>query len=294
MITMKGKYNTANIMIDVIDDATKEQIQGFLNHPAFGNTYIAIMPDCHAGAGAVVGFTMKMNDYIIPNVIGVDIGCGMLSANFGEVDINLQELDDFIKKNIPSGFAINQNYKHVIFEQVEEVRKTCNRIDIDSEKALKAIGSLGGGNHFIELAEGKTGDKYFIVHSGSRNLGKQCADYYQKLAIKKLSTPDLTPIIDCMKQIGLHSQISYVLHVLKGSRKKLNPDLAYLTGEDMQAYLHDMKICQAYAMTNRWRIFDNVQKGMGWNYTKSWTTMHNYIDEDNIVRKGAVSAKKGE
>lgn len=269
MITMKGKYNTANIMIDVIDDATKKQIQGFLNHPAFGNTYIAIMPDCHAGAGAVVGFTMKLNNYIIPNVIGVDIGCGMLAANFGTVNVNLQGLDDFIKKNIPSGFAINQNYKHVLFKQIEEVRETCDRIDIDSEKALKAIGSLGGGNHFIEMGIDSQNNTWAVIHSGSRNFGLRVANYYQAKA-----------------------KINLEKYFIMDQYKDL--EFLLIESEEGKMYLKDLRVAQRFASENRKEMMSRISSFIGKEPVDIIESVHNFIGDDDIIRKGATPARDGE
>jgi RNA-splicing ligase RtcB len=269
MITMKGKYNFANIMIDQIDDSTRDQIQEFLNHPAFGNTYIAIMPDCHAGAGAVIGFTMKMNNYIIPNVVGVDIGCGMLAANFGNVDIDPQKIDNFIKKNIPSGFGINSEYKHVRLDQIEEITESCYRIETDSEKALKAIGSLGGGNHFIEIGVDSKNNTWVTIHSGSRNFGLKVANYYQKKAKNILEK-----------------------YFIKDQYKNLEFLLA--DSKDGEMYLKDLRVAQKFASSNRFEIMSRIKNFIEVAPNNIVESVHNFIGEDNIIRKGATPARLGE
>jgi len=272
MITMKGKYNTANIMIDSIDDSTKEQIQGFLNHPAFGNTYIAIMPDVHAGAGAVVGFTMKMNDYIIPNVIGVDIGCSVLSYKFKNNNISLEKLDEFIKSEIPSGFNINPNYKHISKDYGLYALATtvCDTIKIDAEKALRAIGSLGGGNHFIEAGVDSESNLWITVHSGSRNFGLKVAQYYQKLAKKNLEK-----------------------YFIRDQYKNL--EFLLTDSDDGRSYLFSLGVAQEFANQNRKEIMKRIIKFMDSEPIEIIESVHNYISgHDNIIRKGAVSARKGE
>jgi len=268
---MKGKYNFAHIMIDVIDETTKEQIQGFLNHPAFVNTYIAIMPDCHAGKGAVVGFTMKMNDYIIPNIVGVDIGCGMLSRKFAIDNIDLPKFDEFIKKNIPSGFSINNNIAEstgLYFK--DEVQEVCKNISLeDYKKALRAIGSLGGGNHFIEIGKDSENNYWVTIHSGSRNFGLKVANYYQSIAKANLK--------------------KYFI----GNEYK---DLEFLlTNEkDGQDYIRDLKVAQKFASLNRWEMMDRITKYLGYSSLQEIESVHNFIGDDNIIRKGATPARENE
>ena len=271
MFVMKGKYNFAHIMIDVIDETTKEQIQGFLNHPAFVNTYIAIMPDCHAGKGAVVGFTMKMNDYIIPNIVGVDIGCGMLSRKFAIDNIDLPKFDEFIKKNIPSGFSINNNIAEstgLYFK--DEVQEVCKNISLeDYKKALRAIGSLGGGNHFIEIGKDSENNYWVTIHSGSRNFGLKVANYYQSIAKANLK--------------------KYFI----GNEYK---DLEFLlTNEkDGQDYIRDLKVAQKFASLNRWEMMDRITKYLGYSSLQEIESVHNFIGDDNIIRKGATPARENE
>jgi tRNA-splicing ligase RtcB len=273
MFVMKGKYNFAHIMIDEIDNTTKEQIQTFLNHPAFANTHIAIMPDCHAGKGAVVGFTMKMNDYIIPNIVGVDCGCGMLSRKVEIKNINLSEFDLFIKENIPSGFSINNNISESIDACTEigwQIKQVCENIGLeDYKKAMRAIGSLGGGNHFIEVGKDSENNYWITVHSGSRNFGLKVANYYQSIAKNNLNK-----------------------YFIRNEYKDLE---FLLTNEkDGQDYIRDLKVAQKFASLNRWEIMNRITE-----YLKCWVlqdieSVHNFIGDDNIIRKGATPARKDE
>ena len=270
MLTMKGRYNTANIMIDSIDDTTKQQIQGFLNHPAFADTYIAIMPDCHAGKGAVIGFTMKENAHVIPNIIGVDIGCGMLMAKFPIDHIDLVALDAFIKTNIPSGFSIHAQARPVSEAFLtKEVAWVCDRISLDFDKTMRAIGSLGGGNHFIEAGFDSQRNLTVTIHSGSRNFGKCVADYYQKEA-----------------KSGLEK---YFL-------KDAYPDLEFMPMDSPQGqdYLFSMRVAQRFASTNRKEMLLILSHFLKAVPSVIYESVHNFIGDDHIIRKGATSAHEGE
>lgn len=239
MQTLRGKYNIANVMIDEIEENTKTQILTFLDHPAFKNTYIAIMPDCHAGNGVVIGFTMKMNDYIIPNIIGVDIGCGMLTAIFDKISPDLADLDNYIKDHIPAGFAINSDCQHVNPLQVEEVTKVCNKIGIDSHKALKAIGSLGGGNHFIEAGYNQNGNFCLTIHSGSRNFGKCVAEFYQRKAKE---------ILD--------------IYLIDNKFKHL--EYLPVATKEAQEYLEGLAVAQRFAASNRREMLNRIIRHLGY------------------------------
>jgi RNA-splicing ligase RtcB len=271
---MQGRYNKANIMIDEIDEVTRNQIQTFLNHPAFGNTYIAIMPDCHAGKGAVIGFTMKLNDYVIPNIIGVDIGCGMLTAKYpipGRID--LKALDTFIHKYVPSGFSINNNiaYTNSIDKELsEQVDQICSEIGIETKKSLRAIGSLGGGNHFIEAGYDAENNLVITIHSGSRNFGKRIADFYQKKAKDTLEKYFITD--------------------------PMYKDLEFLCieSDDAMNYLVSLGVAQDFASANRKEIMYRISQHLNMCPTEIIESIHNFIDSDQIIRKGATPAKKGQ
>ena len=265
MFTMRGKYNSANIMVDFVDAATQAQIQSFLNHPAFANTYIAIMPDCHAGKGAVVGFTMKLNDYVIPFVIGVDIGCGMLMAKFPVHDVDLSGLDAAIKSTIPSGFHINDKAARPVIG-VDDV---CARLGLDFDKAMRAVGSLGGGNHFIEAGWDSYHNLTVTIHSGSRNFGLRVAEFYQNKAKANLK------------------------RYFAGDAYR---DLEFLPmdSQDAQDYLHDLEIAQDFAAENRFEMMTHVAQFLGDGPHDIIESVHNFIGDDRIIRKGATPAREGE
>ena len=283
MLTYRGKYNSANVMIDEIDETTISQIYSFLNHPAFAHTYIAIMPDCHAGKGAVIGFTAKMNDYIIPNVVGVDIGCGVDAYPLTVTKIDFEHLDHFIKTHIPSGFNIrgyrdrmaNGTTPYDAFSGKfrKKVLALATEVKQEESKAIGSIGTLGGGNHFIEVDQDDNGQYWLLIHSGSRNFGLRVANYHQSKA-KEL-----------LKRMFMGADAYKGLEYLPLD----------MGGEE---YLQDMKIAQEYASLNRQvmgqLLVDEYFK-MASSHVDVIQTVHNYINfEDNIIRKGAVSAHDGE
>jgi tRNA-splicing ligase RtcB (3'-phosphate/5'-hydroxy nucleic acid ligase) len=263
MIELRGKYNSAKVFSDNVESTAVSQIINLLNQPFVDGANIRIMSDVHAGAGCVIGFTADLRDMVIPNLIGVDIGCGMLVVDVTSLDIDIPFFDAVVHSYVPAGFDIHsspqtkyQEYKNILC--MDELYK--------NERFGFAIGTLGGGNHFIELDRSdKTGKTYLVIHTGSRNMGKQVADYYQKIAIEKQSA-------------------SYP------------KDLCFLTGSDMENYLHDMKLCQEYAIENRKTIANLILKNFdNSNGVDTFTTIHNYINfDDGIMRKGAVSAKENE
>jgi len=289
------------IFTDNIDEKAIEQIELLLQQDAFKDSKIRIMPDVHAGKGCVIGFTGNLGNKVIPNIVGVDIGCGMFCANLGKVKIDFKKLDDFINNNVPSGMNVNKN-KIADFDlkQLYCYDNLKNREWIEN-----SIGSLGGGNHFIEIDVSEDGDSYLIIHSGSRNLGVQVADYYQNLADQICNYNLLEykekhkEIITTYKKLGKSQEIQTALIDLKKeyeqNRNKIPYDLAYLENEHRDAYLHDMKLCQEFAVLNRYTIAKTIANYMGWNIDNYFESVHNYISfDDNIVRKGAISAKKGQ
>lgn len=284
-----------------IDDKAIEQINLLLEQDAFKNSKIRIMPDVHAGKGCVIGFTGDLGDKVIPNIVGVDIGCGMFCANLGKIDIDFKKLDDFINNNIPSGMNVND--KRVVLFDIK--RLYCYSKLKNYQWIENSVGSLGGGNHFIEIDIADDGEKYLVIHTGSRNLGSQVADYYQNLADKICNYGLLEyerkrkEILSTYKKLGKEKEIQRDLISLKKelevNKNNIPYDLAYLEGEQRDAYLHDMRICQEFAVLNRYTIARCIADYMGWNIDNYFESVHNYISfEDNIVRKGAISAKKGE
>lgn len=265
MIELAGTYNSAKVFTKELEETAAKQIKELLEQEFVQGLKIRIMPDVHAGAGCTIGTTMTLKDKVVPNLVGVDIGCGVEVVELGKIEEDYRGLDELIYRNIPSGFKTRRK-EHPFLEKVPLDQLLCkNKTKINMDRARKSLGTLGGGNHFIEIGEDEEGGFYLLIHSGSRNIGLQVALYYQKLAQKKL----------------------------RG--KGIPRDLAYLEGEDMQHYLHDMTLMQNYADWNRRAMAQVILQGMGYQSQGRFSTIHNYIDmEERILRKGAVSAKKGE
>ena len=297
MLELRGKYNSAKVFTDVIDENAVSQIITLLNQPMSQNQQIRIMPDVHAGAGCTIGTTMTITDKAVPNLVGVDIGCGMETVCIKESFIEVQKLDKLIRAEIPSGFAIRKKI-HRYMEKLELLDLYC--IDhIDLLRAEKSLGTLGGGNHFIEADKGEDGSIYIVIHSGSRHLGLEVAKYYQEEAYKRLnccSEEEINSLIAKMKAEGKEKQIQKELKKLTNTKYTDIPKpLAYTEGDLFEQYIHDMKLVQEYAMLNRQAMMNEIIKGMGLHIKDQFTTIHNYIDtEKMILRKGAVSAKEGE
>lgn len=299
---MKTADKNLKIFTKNIEEEAIKQIDELLEQEPFKDCKVRIMPDVHAGKGCVIGFTADLGNKVIPNIVGVDIGCGMLCVELGNIELNLEKLDDIINEHIPAGRNIREQ-KLIDFEKINELY--CLRELKESKKFNRAIGTLGGGNHFIEIDIDDEDNKYLVIHTGSRNLGKQVADYYQNLAIELCSGKEelfkkKEKIIKEYKEQGRKSEIQQTLKDLekeyKNNNSDLPKDLCYLEGKYREMYLHDMRICQEYASSNRCYIARAILLNMGMQiYQKHFETIHNYISfEDNIVRKGAISAKKGE
>lgn len=293
MLQVKGKYNEAIIYTDCVEEETLKQIIELCNQEAFKDSKIRIMPDTHAGVGCTIGTTMTIKDKVVPNLVGVDIGCGMEVAIIKEKKINLEKLDKIIHDFIPVGQKIRKKEHHYI-EMVNLDELQCkNNINID--RARLSIGTLGGGNHFIEVDKDSDDNLYIVVHSGSRYLGKQVAEYYQEVAYKELTSlrKEKQRIVEKLKAEGRQREIQSELEKLKPP--KIKKDLACLKGSSFDAYIHDMKIVQLYATYNRKAIIDEIINKMNLTVVDQFTTIHNYIDLENmILRKGAISAQKGE
>ena len=299
-----GKYNKAKVFAGNLEEGAKEQIIELLNQDFTKDAKVRIMPDVHQGMGCVIGFTAEMGDKVIPNIVGVDIGCGMLTVELGHIEIDLPRLDKIIYNKIPSGKDVHEGRKYN-FDKLEDLH--CFRELKNTKRIVRSIGTLGGGNHFIEINEDSDKKKYLVIHSGSRNLGKQVADIYQRLAIDLCSGKGeffekKEEIIKQYKSEGRRKEINKVLKDLEKQYKNLEPkypkQLCYLTGEYRDKYLHDMKICQEYAELNRevmaQIILENLL-GLDLKEFEHFHTTHNYIDfEDNIIRKGAIAANKDE
>lgn len=288
------------IFTDNIEQTALGQINTLANQEAFKDCKIRIMPDVHAGAGCVIGFTANLGDKVIPNIVGVDIGCGMMVVELGYEDIDLPKLDAFIRDNIPSGMNVHEN---TVIPSTPMEELVCFNELKNKPWLFRSLGTLGGGNHFIEIDEDAKGFKYLVIHTGSRNWGKQVADIYQRKAIDtckdgvsgKLAI-ERERIIREYKANGRDKEISAALKNLKDSCGPSIPaDLCYLEGKEREAYLHDMRLCQRFATENRGAIAEKIVNGLNLNPDSVFQTIHNYIDFDTgITRKGAVSAMKGE
>ncbi|MDE6968199.1 MAG: RtcB family protein [Eubacterium sp.] len=297
MFILKGKYNEAKVFADTADETSVSQVLLLLDQEFVSGSRIRMMPDIHAGAGCTIGTTMTVTDKIVPNLVGVDIGCGMETVAVREKHIELQKLDKLIYEKIPSGFQIREK-THRYYEQIDLEELYCYR-QIHAVRAEKSLGTLGGGNHFIEADKDEEGTIYVVVHSGSRHLGVEVAQYYQEEAYKALNgqtKKDIGQRIADLKAQGREKEIQKSIAELKNTVKTNIPKvLAYVSGELFDQYIHDMKIVQNYAGLNRKAMMDEIIKGMKLHVTSQFTTIHNYIDTDAmILRKGAVSAKKGE
>lgn len=304
MLQVEGCYNTAIIYTDKVEESAIEQIKQLCDQKFTQGCRIRVMPDAHTGKGCVIGFTADLGECVIPNIVGVDIGCGMLTVELGKEEIDFEKLDKVIHEKVPSGKQVHEG-RLMRFPKLMEME--CYRELKDSKRIVRSIGTLGGGNHFVEIDKDEEDNFYLIIHTGSRNLGKQVAEYYQKLAYDLLRGKDeifekQKQIIEEYKAAGRKKEIQAAIIELKKSFEakeiSIPKELCYLTGEYREKYLHDMKICQEFASINRRMIANLI---LGAMYEKSiedyefFETVHNYIDyKRNMVRKGAVSAEKGE
>jgi RNA-splicing ligase RtcB len=304
--------NNANEMIfpgnlkvfaQTVEQEVYGQLYRLLSLDAFRDAKIRIMPDTHAGMGCVIGFTAALGDKVVPNLVGVDIGCGMFVQNLGQIDIDLPALDKFIREHIPSGSGVNEiQGTRVEFPELKDMRMYKNLRNIDHLQS--SIGSLGGGNHFIELDRDSNGNVYLVIHTGSRNLGQQVCKHYQKLAVDQCNKHsadikrEINSAIEQLKAEGRQKESSRVISEIKakyGRIDKVPADLCYLTGELRDDYLHDMKICQEFARRNREEIARRIFRHIKWSGKWGFHTIHNYIDfTDKIIRKGAIRCNQGE
>ena len=305
------------IFTDNIEETALAQIKKLLSIDVFSDKKIRIMPDVHAGAGCVIGFTGDLGDKVIPNIVGVDIGCGMRILNLGKItDIDFHSFNEHIRNNVPSGKIVREDrfgFKSLAGEEMDIYREAkqlvtelyCYREIKDSGRINKAIGSLGGGNHFIELDKDDDENVYLVIHTGSRNLGKQVADIYQAKAIKHLTAgadefeQTIKRTIEEYKAAGRRAELQDVIKKMRREHQKAEPslpaELCYVEGEGREQYLHDMRLCQRWAVLNRklislllLRFFPYVE------VKEEFESVHNYISDDNIIRKGSISAAEGE
>ena len=303
MKLVEGKYNTAKVFTDVVEEKSLQQIKTLCDQEFTSGAKIRLMPDVHAGAGCTIGTTMTIKDKIVPNLVGVDIGCGMETLMIhkdSEAAVNFDpaKLDKVIRKNIPSGFDIRK-FQHNFVDEVEwdKIKGTYNK-----HRAKMSLGTLGGGNHFIEADKDEDGNLYIVVHSGSRHAGLEIAEYYQEMAWKQLNgrtKADIDAMICRLKEEGRQIEIEAQMAAMNKQIKTLVPkDLAFVSGYLFDDYINDMRIMQHFAMLNRKAMVNTISIGLHLKEEEivdQFTTIHNYIDTENmILRKGAVSAQQGE
>lgn len=296
MIELKGKYTTAKIFTDLVDEKSIGQVKTLLDQGFVAGSKIRMMPDIHAGAGCTIGTTMTVGDEICPNLVDVDIGCGMLTVKLSSLcNMDLEKLDGVIRKYIPAGFHIRDEvHPYILNTRIGEL--DCYKAIDLVERARRSVGTLGGGNHFIEIDRDEEGYYYLVIHTGSRNLGVEVASYYQDWAYESMrqaykNNRDFA--IKALKENGMEHEIQQVLKNLEDTKPV--KELCSVGGLLFDSYIHDMKIVQEYAKWNRLAIANEILLHMEWNELFSFETVHNYIDTDDmILRKGAVSAKEEE
>ena len=297
MLEIKGKVNTALCFATVIEDEAIEQIRRMCDYEFTAGSKIRIMPDVHAGKGCTIGTTMTVTDKAVPNVVGVDIGCGMYTVSLGKETINLECFDEACHY-IPSGMNVWEGRR----ERFDLTGLRCHRALKDSKRLERSLGTLGGGNHFIEIDRAGDGTQYLVIHSGSRNLGKQVAEYYQNLAVdlnkgKEEYFAKRDTLIAEYKAAGRRTEIQAALQQLHWSSHEatIPEDLCFVYGQYLDDYLHDVEICQCFARRSRELMAEIILERTGLTGGDAFHTVHNYIDtEERILRKGSIAAHEGE
>ena len=297
MMEIKGKMNTAVCFAKIIEDEAVEQIRRMCDYEFTAGSRIRIMPDVHAGMGCTIGTTMTVKNKAVPNIVGVDIGCGMYTVSLGKVKIDMEQMDA-AAHFIPSGMNVWDGRK----ERFDLTDLRCYRGLNDSRRLERSLGTLGGGNHFIEIDQAVDGTKYLVIHSGSRNLGKQVAQFYQHLAIdlskgKEEYFARRDALIAEYKAAGRRSEIQAALQTLRWEEKEaaIPEDLCFVYGNYLEDYLYDVEICQRFARRNREVMADIILQRIGLEAANAFHTIHNYIDtSEMILRKGAIAAHEGE
>lgn len=294
MIEVNGKYTDAKIYTNQPQQAAIEQIDELVNQSFMAGTKVRIMPDYHAGKGCVIGTTIALNDRVVPNLVGVDVGCGVLVSEIGTGSMDFNALDTAIRHYVPSGNDIHES--PVTSRQFEQFHnENFMATGLQNDYTNRSLGTLGGGNHFIELAKDEAGVHYLLIHTGSRYVGAKVANWHQKRAFETLRREDLTEKIAEFKQAGKQQGIQAMIQSYKQDNPLIPKDLAYLEGELFHDYIADMKLAQRFAHENRLQIAKTIAEQMKWAYASQFDSVHNYIDTDAmILRKGAVRAAKGE
>lgn len=297
MFEIKGKVNTALCYAKVVEQEAIDQIKRMCDYEFTEGSKIRIMPDVHAGKGCTIGTTMTITDKAVPNIVGVDIGCGMYTVNLGKGEIDFEKLDE-AAHFVPSGFNIWEGRQ----EKFDLEKLRCYRSLKNTKWLERSLGTLGGGNHFIEVDMAQDGTKYLVIHTGSRNLGKQVADLYQQLAVdlnkgKETYFQEREEIIRTYKEQGRRKEIQEALKAISWAQREatMPEDLCYLYGSYFEDYMHDVAVCQEFATRNREKIAEVLLARTGLQGTEGFHTVHNYIDtEEKILRKGAIAAHAGE
>lgn len=297
MFEIKGKVNTAICYAKIVEDEAIEQIRRMCDYEFTEGSKIRIMPDVHAGKGCTIGTTMTVHDKAVPNIVGVDIGCGMYTVNLGKQEIDFEKLDE-AAHYVPSGTDVWEGRQ----ERFDLTVLRCYRDLKDTKRLERSLGTLGGGNHFIEVDQAQDGTNYLVIHSGSRNLGKQVAELYQKLAVdlnkgKETYFQQRDEIIRTYKEQGRRSEIQAALKAISWNKREatMPEDLCFLYGKYLEEYLFDVEICQRFARRNREKMAEVLLERTGLTGTEGFHTIHNYIDTDEmILRKGAIAAHAGE
>lgn len=299
MEEIRGKFNTAISFAKIIEDSAREQIRRMCNYEFTQDSKIRIMPDVHAGKGCTIGTTMTVTDKAVPNIVGVDIGCGMYTVKLETDSLDFEKIDE-AAHYIPS----RRNVWDFRQEKFDLTELNCYRSLKETRRIEKSLGTLGGGNHFIEIDRAGDGTFYLVIHTGSRNLGKQVAEIYQHLAIDLAKGKDKffeqkENIIAVYKSLGRKKEIQSKLKELekeyRGKQASMPEDLCYVYGKYFHQYLHDMELCQEFARRNRELIAKILLGKAGISYSEAFHTTHNYIDvEELIIRKGAIAAHKDE
>ena len=299
MFEIKGKYATAICYASVVENEAIEQIRRMCDHEFTAGSRIRIMPDVHSGVGCTIGTTMTIVDKVVPNIVGVDIGCGMYTVELGQVDIDFERVDE-AAHYIPSGKNVWEGRQ----ERFDLTELRCYRSLKDAKRLERSLGTLGGGNHFIEIDAAADGTKYLVIHSGSRNLGLQVANHYQQLAVdlnlgKEAFFAAREELIRTYKEQGRRKEIQKELRAMEKAYQLKEPtipaDLCYLYGSFMEDYLHDVGICQRFARRSREKMAEIILQRTGMEAKSAFHTIHNYINVDErILRKGAIAAHEGE
>ena len=301
MTEVIGTHNTAKVFTDTLEDKARDQIKALCDMAEFENSKIRIMSDVHAGAGCTIGTTMTITDKVVPGMVGVDIGCGMETIALKDKEIDFKDLDKIIRKLVPSGMDIRREPHKFLAEVRDDLDGLKCAKYVNLTRAYRSLGTLGGGNHFIEVDKDDDGNLYLVIHSGSRHVGLQAAEYYQEEGFKALcgnAQSQIDSVIEELKEAGRETEIEVTIRNLKANfnpREDVPKDLAWVEGELFDNYIHDMKVLQHYAMLNRKAMAKVIMDAYGLTEDYRFTTIHNYIDiEEMILRKGSVSAKKDE